>query len=245
MSKKTITRAFHINGVTYYFNFKEFQSSFRIYNLRNNPEGTSLSKCQALLAEKLHVGEDTIRGWRYQRNGPVDLEKIKDLAAEFGLESYMELLYTNESTEEANTMKISASERQLDSLKKIYDAFILFLDEYESTEGFNDYCPNFDDITDKYERMNAINKFYKDLHKKMNKVAIVFEQESVVLHQLNIEELQDLIYEDLPNLYVDQLNPDGRENAIIREGTTWTEVTYVVAKEYTLDKLNEFMYQYF
>jgi len=37
-----------------------------------------------------------------------------------------------------------------------------------------------------------------------------------------------------PNLYVDQLNPEGRANAVIREDHTWTEVSYDVAREYML-----------
>ena len=57
--------------------------------------------------------------------------------------------------------------------------------------------------------------------------------------------LEYLIYEDLPSLYVDQLDPEERKDAIIREDRTWREVSWEVAKEYILDRLNEFMYQYF
>ena len=79
----------------------------------------------------------------------------------------------------------------------------------------------------------------------MYKVALVYRQELVVLHQLDIEELEDLIYEDLPNLYVNQLGPEERGDAKVREDHTWTEVPWDVAKDYILDKLNEFMFQYF
>ena len=79
----------------------------------------------------------------------------------------------------------------------------------------------------------------------MYKVALVYRQELVVLHQLDIEELEDLIYEDLPDLYVNQLGPEERGDAKVREDHTWTEVPWDVAKDYILDKLNEFMFQYF
>ena len=46
-------------------------------------------------------------------------------------------------------------------------------------------------------------------------------------------------------LYVDQLDPEERKDARIREDRTWREVSWEVAKEYILDRLNEFMYQYF
>ena len=57
--------------------------------------------------------------------------------------------------------------------------------------------------------------------------------------------LEYLIYEDLPSLYVDQLDPEGRKGARIHEDRTWREVSWEVAREYILDRLNEFMYQYF
>ena len=44
---------------------------------------------------------------------------------------------------------------------------------------------------------------------------------------------------------MDQLNHGFRFNAKIREDHTWTEVPWDVAKDYILDKLNEFMFQYF
>ena len=79
----------------------------------------------------------------------------------------------------------------------------------------------------------------------MYKVALVYQQESIVLHQLDIEDLEDLIYEDLPPLYMDQLDLEERKDARIRENRIWSEVSWEVAKEYILDRLNEFMYQYF
>ncbi len=60
-----------------------------------------------------------------------------------------------------------------------------------------------------------------------------------------MEDLEDLLYEDLIELYMDQLNHGFRFNAKIREDHTWTEVPWDVAKDYILDKLNEFMFQYF
>ena len=245
MNNINITRAFHIGGVNYYFNFKEFQKAFRGYNLNKNPEGTTLSQCDEILAHKLNIGSGTVHGWRYERNGPGTLKMIKTLAEELGLESHMELLYTNERTEDNSLMKITVTERQLDSLKKIYDAFIIFLDEYARTNGFNDYCPDFNEIDDNNEREYKKNTFYRELHEKMYKVALVYEQETIVLHLLNLEELEDLIYEDLPPLYADQLDSRARGKARIREERAWTEVSWEVAREYILDKLNEFMFQYF
>ena len=52
-------------------------------------------------------------------------------------------------------------------------------------------------------------------------------------------------FQDLPPLYVDQLDPEERKDARSREDRTWREVSWEVAKEYILDRLNEFMYQYF
>ena len=251
MNKKAMTRGFHIDGETYYFNFKEFQRAFRNYNLHINQETTTLTKCEELLAEKLGIGPGTVHGWRYEKNGPKDLDTVKELSAELGLESHMELLYTNEHMEEDKCMentipvKITVTERQLDSLKKIYDAFIIFLDEYGRTEGFNDYCPDFNKIKDLNQRNSAKMKFYMGLHDKIDMIALVYQQETVVLHQLDMEDLEDLLYEDLIELYMDQLNHGFRFNAKIREDHTWTEVPWDVAKDYILDKLNEFMFQYF
>ena len=244
MNTKT-SRAFHIDGVTYYFDFLAFKRSFRTYNLQNNPKGTTLTQCEEILAGKLKVGQGTVHGWLCEKNGPIDLNAVKGLATELGLESHMELLYTKERLEDDIPMKITVTDRQLDSLKKIYDAFIIFLDEYSQTNGFNDYYPDFTDIEDANERRDAEIEFYKELHNKMYKVALVYQQESIVLHQLDIEDLEDLIYEDLPPLYVDQLDPEERKDARIREDRTWREVSWEVAREYILDRLNEFMYQYF
>ena len=245
MSKRTITRGFHIDGITYYFNFKEFHKAFRNFSMQDDLKGTSLSKCEEALSKILGASKDTVHGWRIEKNGPIDLDKIKELATALGLKNYMDLLYTNEHKEDITPMEITVTERQLDSLKKIYDAFLLFFDEYERTEGFNDYYPDLSKITDENKRKEAEFDFYKELHEKMYKVALVYRQELVVLHQLDIEELEDLIYEDLPDLYVNQLGPEERGDAKVREDHTWTEVPWDVAKDYIMDKLNEFMFQYF
>jgi hypothetical protein len=107
--------------------------------MQDDLKGTSLSKCEEALSKILGASKDTVHGWRIEKNGPIDLDKIKELATALGLKNYMDLLYTNEHKEDITPMEITVTERQLDSLKKIYDAFLLFFDEYERTEGFNDY----------------------------------------------------------------------------------------------------------
>lgn len=244
---KTARRTFRINGANFFFDFEAFREQFRSYCLRSQPN-TPLSKCEVVLAEKLHVSSGTVHGWRFYKNGPADLDTIRAIALEFGLGDYLSLLYSNdiqEKTEEMIIMELPVTERQRDSLKKIYDQIILFLDEYSITEGFNSYWSEYGDFEDEEKQPAIASKIYEQVNKKQHEIEIVLQQEFVVLHKLDIDELEDLIYEDLPILYQDQLCPDGRINARIRNDHTWTEVSWDVAEEYVRDRLNSIIFPFF
>ena len=70
------------------------------------------------------------------------------------------------------------------------------------------------------------------------------KQEQFDLHTLDLAELEDFIYEDLPNLYRGQLDPDLRMDAVIKEKSGEYSAEYSSAYDFAMDKLNAIMFSF-
>lgn len=125
------TKIFKIDGKNVQFDSASFKELF--ISCRKKA-GMSVLEYETELGESLCVSTNAIHNWRFGMNGPPDVETIKQLAACLGISDYKLLL---KDGKENVVMQIS--ERQKDSLKRIYDAVIEYLDKFQRTDGFNDY----------------------------------------------------------------------------------------------------------
>ena len=241
------SRMFHLPDGNYRFHFNRFRDAFRSYCLRSS---ITISKGELQLSDALHVSRSTVHGWRSSTYGPADLDVIRKLTDFFGIDDQKYFLQkTGGSTnmQEATSDRLPKTgailtNRQLDALKRLYDAIILFLDEYAITDGFNDYWEvikeKYGDDAPKHEL-----ELYQLVNDKLHRVEIVLQQEAFDLHSIDIEELEDLIYEYLPQLYHGQLNSEGRLNATIKEKAAEYIMGYSAAYEFAVDKLNAIIFR--
>ena len=61
-------------------------------------------------------------------------------------------------------------------------------------------------------------------------------------HAVDLEELEYFIYEDLPDLYRGQLDPEQRLCAVIKEKSGEYSVEYSSAYDFAVDKFNAIMF---
>lgn len=163
------------------------------------------------LGELLGVSESTVHSWRFGNSGPVNLDVIKKLSTSMELQDYTLLLKVSDVNTETNI-----SERQKDSLKRIYDAIIDYLDEFLKTDGFNDYWL---DLCDKgIDHKHIQNELYNIAEKARHKVELVFEKEYIELFRLDIySQLQEYVYKDLSDIYNCKLDYAYRFEAIVQK----------------------------
>ena len=81
------------------------------------------------------MSESAVHNWLMGSNGPADLGLIQELAKIFQLRDFKILLKKNDKGEEKMNLS-NYNERQVESIKRIYDAIIDFLNEFNETDGF-------------------------------------------------------------------------------------------------------------
>ena len=231
MSKET--RTFHIDGNDYSFNFSVFKRFFNTYKTHNN---ITYSLAEKQIAEKLNVSSETIHSWRFEKNAPADIETIKNIADSLGIHDYLVLLI-----KKIGEQNMGANDRILDSLKRIYDAVILYLDDYDTSYA---YLTDFYALKDKkYSDEEARNEIYDLASQKLHQVEIVLLQEYIILHKLEIySKLENYIYSDLCNLWDGKLEYVTPEIQIVETNQGANSHEYY---EVAFNQLNELMAEYF
>jgi len=147
----------------------------------------------------------------FQKNAPADTDTIKRLADFLGIKDYLILL--NKKIGE-NTM--AANDRILDSLKRIYDAVILYLDDYDTSFA---YLTQFYDFKDKkYSDEEARREIYDIASNKLHEVELVLLQEYIILHKLDIySTLESFVHKNLCDLWDNKLEYESPEGIQIYE----------------------------
>ena len=231
------TRTFHIDGYDYNFNFAAFNRFFKAYQLRGK---MTVSDTERQMADLLHLSADTVHGWRFASNGPSDTETIKSMANILGIRSYLLLL-----NKKIEVQQMTRDDRILDSLKRIYDAVVYYLDDFDTSSGFTDYWTK---LHYKGFDINIIEGEMQEIaSNKLHKVEIVLQQEYIILHKLDIySELEKYIYEDLCNIWDGKLNyycridgVDTIEKCVTQEMSVHEEMTIA------LNRINEMMSEFF
>lgn len=182
-------KSFDIEGEKYQFN----KEAFRLIQKGMKKSGESGEAFQTRIAEKLNVSTHTVHNWLYGSGGPSDIEMIKNLALVIGDINYKALL--QERKEGCEGMKIT--DRQLDSLKRIYDAVIDYLGEFMETNGFSSYWIDEEAylLSSNYDREARVEEIVDNA---INKVIYTVKKEFFELHNLEIyEQIEDFLYDKL------------------------------------------------
>lgn len=236
MEKKT--RTYEIEGKTYEFDISMFNRIIESYKKNNDIKKSS--DFQSLFCEKMNIGESTYRSWKSGNNAPSTMEDINKVATFFECNSNLLL---KEKLEENMT---KATERQKDSLKRIYDAVIKYLDRFYSTSGFNDLWADY--IDQGFSAKQIENTLYDIAEREIHKVQFVVDQEYIELFRLDdvYQQLNDYITDCLIETYNDKLSYGYRYEAPVatinggQSGVT-TDEDYIIA----LKQINELLEPYF
>lgn len=223
-------KVFSVKAESYRFDSISFNTYFKKYATQNE---ITLGSLEEKLADKLYVTPSAIHNWRFGSNGPGTLELIKSLANALSIFDYMNLLKKNvgvNKMEEYTTLKI-------ESIKRIYDAIIDFLDDFYNTDGFTGA------LWYKFQRKGSPNPEMDIAEYAENKicaVSLVFQKEYFYLHDSKIyAELSEYINNDLWETFDGKLSYAYRFEALA-DGNPTTEDDYSKA----LKRINEIIEQY-
>ena len=126
ISKKT--KIFSIENVDYRFDFQ----SFKIYVEKYAKiKKTSKAKVFDLIAQTVCVTAEAVKQWHYGNNGPSEIDIIQKAAVLLSVKDYLSLM---KKVKEEDKMVLSTL--QIESLKRIYDDVIEYLDDFYKTDGF-------------------------------------------------------------------------------------------------------------
>lgn len=230
------TKVFNIDGKSMQFDSVSFKAIFS-------------AKCKKLcmkvldyeneLGDSLSVSSNAIHNWRFGMNGPSDVETIKQLAVCLEIADYMLLMKNGKGK---TVMQIS--ERQKDSLKRIYDAVIEYLDLFQRTDGFNDYWHQFSGRGDELEQIE--NMLYEIAEKEQHKVELILAKEYIEIHKLPVYgQLEEYVCDDLCETYNGKLSYAYRFEAPV-ENIDGIRSVVTTSEDYThaLKKINDILENY-
>ena len=227
------TRTFHIDGSDYSFNFSAFGRFFKSYRAGTK---RNITETEQAIADALSLSREAVHSWRFEKNGPSDIEVIKSLAEFLKIGDYRILLI-----KKIGEHSMTVNDRILDSLKRIYDAVILYLDYFDTSFAY---------LTDFYEFKEAglddneaRNETYNLASESLHDVEIVLQQEYIILHKLDIySTLNSFISRDLCNIWDCKLEYEDQRDQI----TDDNEGMYCHERyEVVYNRLNEIMSEYF
>lgn len=228
------TRTYHIDGNDYSFDFLAFDRFFDSYKRHCCK---TISEAETNLATSISLSSETIHSWRFKKNAPADIDTIKQLAKFFGANDYLLLL-----NKKIGEKSMTANDRILDSLKRIYDAIIVYLDDYDSSSAYLDQFYEFKEK--KYSDEEARLEIYGIADAKLHKVEVVLLQEYIILHKLDIySTLENYVYRELCDLWDNKLDYESPKGIQIYETNqgAYCHEDYEVA----FNKINEIMSEYF
>lgn len=230
------TKIFNVDGTNMQFNSEAFNTFFKDYKKR---EEIKIQELESNLGEDLGVTRDAVHNWRFGQTGPSDIEMIQKISDYFGLSNYKVLL-----KERKEDVVMQITERQKDSLKKIYDSIIDYLTIFDETDGFNDLWYRFVEQGVKPEHVE--NRLYDVAESEQRKVIHVFQKEYIIIHKLEVyPKLEEYIYDDLGDIYNEKLSYAYRFEAGV-EKVDGTRDTVTTTEDYTaaLNKINDLLDPY-
>lgn len=179
------------------------------------------------LSDTLHLTRNAINNWYFKKNGPSEFIMIKSLAYFFECEYICFLTEVKEDKEITEYSNL-----QLNSLKKIYDVIIEFLDEFRNTGGFTTTLW-YEFSRRGYEDVES--ELYDYVESRLERINLVAKQEYFYLHNLLIyKQILEYCENDLYDTFDGKLEYAYRFEAI-PEGHPTTDEDYYKA----LNKIND------
>lgn len=233
---KKETKRFTIDGKYMQFDSTSFK---RFFDAKRKKLEKSVLEYEMELGDVLNVSNSAIHNWRFGTNGPSDVKTIKQLADTLEISDYQLLL---KDGKEHIAMQIS--ERQKDSLKRVYDAVMDFLELFNQTDGFNNWWLDlYRKGMDPKRIERKLNEMAED---EQHKVEFVLMKEYIELHNLPVySQLEEYVSEDLGNTYDQKLSYAYRFEAGV-ENVDGTCDTVTTEEDYTkaLKRINEILEEY-
>ena len=194
---KERSRVFHLKDKNFQFNFDSFRD---LIAKRKTEQHINIGTTKEELAAHVHLTESAVHQWYVRANGPGNIEIIRMIADFF---SVSETVLLKECTE---VHPVNLSAEQIKSVKRVYDAIINFLDEFEYTGGFTTSL--WVQFADEGIQRNMIEeKIAEYADKRLAEVLLVLKQEYFYLHDLPIyDSLFDYIVDDLCDTYDGKLS---------------------------------------
>ena len=227
------SKIFNIEDKKYQFNFQAFLHSFNSFRLKNDKKHIKVGELEEIISTNVNVSIDAVHNWRNQCNGPSDVEIIKGIAQTLEIQDFMILLKEVEVTNNMNKLNI----QQTESLKRIYDSIIDFLDDFEKTGGFTTA------LWYRFVEKGSVDPEWdicEYAEKKINLVRLVISKEYFYLHNQPIyDELINFVENELINTFDGKLGYAYRFEAI-PDGNPTTEEDYLKA----LNVLNSIIEKY-
>jgi len=226
---KNSAKKYTINNEQYVFDREALKSALREVSKRKQ---ITKEKLIDDLARKNVATCDTIKNWQYGKCSPVSVEEIMILADALEIEG-MRLFKKCEGEEKVERL----TERQLDAAKRIYDIMIWFLDEFNNTDGFNDWWYDFQNAGSE----NPESDIYDRVLDMRRKIELVISKEYFDLHDHEIyDDFCEFFYEDLDEIYNGKVSYAYRFEAIPDGNpTTWDDY------EKAMQHLNQIVERYY
>ena len=223
-------KSFSVGNESYRFDSISFNTYFKKYAAQNE---ITIGSLEEEIADKLYVTQSAVHNWRFGSNGPGTLELIQNLANELSILDYMKLLKKNV---EVNKMEEYAT-LKIESIKRIYDAIIDFLEDFYNTDGFTG------SLWYEFKRKGSPDPkmdicYYAE--NKIRKVYLILQKEYFYLHDTKAyAELCEYVENDLWETFDGKLSYAYRFEAMA-DGNPTTEDDYNKA----LKRINEIIEQY-
>ncbi len=187
------SKTYIVDNINYCFDKGVFNSVF----LKRKGDA-KVGKYEEMLSDSIGVSASTIHSWRVGDSSPSDIDKIIDLASLLDLGDYKILLKKKEGV-----VVMQITDRQKDSIKRIYDAVVVFFDTFDKTDGFNSYWHK---ICGMYKSAREVqNALYDIADAEHEKVRLVLKKEYIELFRLDLyEKLEEYVYDYILDTYADE-----------------------------------------
>ena len=222
-------RKLKYNDEEYYFNSTIF---IDLFSIKKDIEKKKYEELEEELANILNVTRNAVHNWRFNQNGPSDIEIVKKIANFFGLSNVESLLIIKKEVD--NKM---LNDLQIQSIKKVYDSIINFLEIFAKTNGFNDLWFELD-MKPEYRK----DELYEIAEKEHNKVKKKKKKEYFYLRKTQIYfDLENYIYNNLYEIYEGKLSYGYRFEA---EGEKYGSPTLLEDYNKALNAINDIIDKY-
>ena len=223
-------KSFCIENENYRFDNVTFNTYFKNYAKYTK---INIGILEEMVATKLFVSQSAVHNWRFGSNGPGTIDLIRNLASAISISNYMSLLkkiVEVNKVEEYNTLKI-------ESIKRVYDAIIDFLEDFQNTDGFTGSL---------WYDFQSQGSFDPEIdlcqyaEKRIGVVSATLQKEYFYLHDTKVyADLWEYIDNDLLETFDGKLGYAYRFEALV-DGNPTTEDDYNKA----LKRINEIIEQY-